>query len=50
MLACIIYKPQRQATLAVRIFQIFAEIKMSRNENWLFGRPFETVQIFYFFY
>ena len=26
--------------------KIFAEIKMTRNENQLFGRHFETVQIF----
>ena len=28
-------------------FQILAEIKMTRNENRLFARHFETVQIFY---
>ena len=28
-------------------FQILAEIEMTRNENRLFGRHFETVQIFY---
>ena len=31
------------------IFQILAEIEMTRNENRLFGRHFETVQIFFFF-
>ena len=31
-------------------FQILAEIEMTRNENRLFGRHFETVQIFYFFF
>ena len=31
------------------VFQILAEIEMLRNENRLFGRHFETVQIFYFF-
>ena len=31
-------------------FQILAEIKMTRNENRLFGRHFETVQIFYIFF
>ena len=30
-------------------FQILAEIEMMRNENRLFGRHFETVQIFIFF-
>ena len=30
-------------------FQILAEIEMTRNENWLFGRHFERVQIFTFF-
>ena len=29
------------------VFQILAEIEMSRNENRLFGRNFETVQIFF---
>ena len=29
------------------VFQILAEIEMTRNENWLFGRQFKTVQIFY---
>ena len=28
------------------VFQILAEIEITRNENWLFGRHFETVQIF----
>ena len=32
------------------VFQILAEIKMSRNENRLFGRHFETVDIFYIFF
>ena len=31
------------------VFQILAEIEMMRNENRLFGRHFETVQIFYIF-
>ena len=31
------------------VFQILVEIEMTRNENRLFGRHFETVQIFYFF-
>ena len=31
------------------VFQILAGIEMTRNENRLFGRHFETVQIFYFF-
>ena len=31
------------------VFQILAEIE-TRNENWLFGRHFETVQIFYIFF
>ena len=31
------------------VFQILAEIEMTRNENRLFGRHFETVQIFYIF-
>ena len=30
------------------VFQIFAETEMTRNENQLFGRHFEMVQIFYF--
>ena len=30
-------------------FQILTEIEMTRNENRLFGRHFETVQIFYIF-
>ena len=29
------------------VFQIFTEIEMTRNENWLFGRHFETAQKFY---
>ena len=29
------------------VFQIFVEIEMTRNENRLFGRLFETVQIFF---
>ena len=32
------------------VFQILAEIKMTRNENRLFGRHFEMVQIFYIFF
>ena len=32
------------------VFQILAEIEMTRNENRLFGRHFETVQIFYIFF
>ena len=31
-------------------FQILAEIEMTRNENLLFGRHLETVQIFYNFF
>ena len=31
-------------------FQILAEIEMMWNENRLFGRHFETVQIFYIFF
>ena len=31
------------------VFQIFAEIEMTRNENWLFGRHLETVEKFYIF-
>ena len=30
------------------VFQILAEIEMTRNENRLFGRHFETVQMFCF--
>ena len=30
------------------VFQILAEMEMKRNKNWLFGRHFETVQIFFF--
>ena len=29
------------------VFQILAEIEITRNENRLFGGHFETVQIFY---
>ena len=32
------------------VFQILAEIEMTQNENWLFGRHFETVEIFYIFF
>ena len=32
------------------VFQILAEIEMTRNENRLFGRHFETVQICYIFF
>ena len=32
------------------VFQILAEIEMTQNENRLFGRHFETVQIFYIFF
>ena len=32
------------------VFQILAEIEMTRYENRLFGRHFETVQIFYVFF
>ena len=32
------------------VFQILAEIEMTRNENQLFGRHFEMVQIFYIFF
>ena len=32
------------------VFQILAKIEMSRNENRLFGRHFETVHIFYIFF
>ena len=31
------------------VFQILAKIEMTRNKNRLFGRHFETVQIFYIF-
>ena len=31
------------------VFQILDEIEMTRNENRLFGRHYQTVQIFYFF-
>ena len=29
---------------------IFSEIEMTRNENWLFGRHFETVNCFNIFF
>ena len=32
------------------VFQILAKIEMMRNKNRLFGRDFETVQHFYFFF
>ena len=32
------------------VFQIFAEIEMTRNKNWSFGRHFETVIFFGYFY
>ena len=32
------------------VFQILAEIEMTRNENRLFDRHFETVQKFYIFF
>ena len=32
------------------VFQILAKIEMTRNKNWLFGRHFETVQHFQFFF
>ena len=32
------------------VFQIFAEIGMTQNENRLFGRHFETVQMFLFLF
>ena len=32
------------------VFQILADIEMSRNENRLFGRHFETVHIYIFFF
>ena len=32
------------------VFQILAKIKMMRNENRLFGRHFETVKHFQFFF
>ena len=32
------------------VFQIFAKIEMTQNENRLFDRHFETVQIFIFFF
>ena len=35
---------------SVFFFQIFAEIEMTRNENRLFGRHFEMVQIFNLFF
>ena len=30
------------------VFQIFAKIEMTQNENRLFGRHFETVNIYIF--
>ena len=32
------------------VFQILAEIEMTRNENRLFSRHFEMVQIFFIFF
>ena len=32
------------------VFQILANIEMSQNKNRLFGRHFETVQHFQFFF
>ena len=32
------------------VFQILAKVEMSRNKNRLFGRYFETVQHFQFFF
>ena len=32
------------------VFQNLAKIKMTRNKNWLFGRHFETVQHFIYFF
>ena len=32
------------------VFRIFTKIEMTRNKNWLFGRHFETVQHFQFFF
>ena len=32
------------------VFQILAKIEMTRNRNRLFGRHFETVQHFQFFF
>ena len=32
------------------VFQILAKIKITRNKNQLFGRHFETVQHFQFFF
>ena len=37
-------------SFGIVVFQIMAEIEMSRNENRLFGRHFETVQKFYIFF
>ena len=34
----------------IYFFQIFAEIEMTQNENRLFGRNFETVQLFHMFF
>ena len=32
------------------VFQILAKIEMTQNKNRLFGRHFETVQYFQFFF
>ena len=32
------------------VFQILANIEMTRNKNWLFNRHFEKVQHFHFFF
>ena len=32
------------------VFQILAKIEITRNKNRLFGRHFETVNIFIFFF
>ena len=32
------------------VFQILAKIEVTRNKIWLFGRHFETVQHFLFFF
>ena len=32
------------------VFQILAKIEMTRNKNRLFGRNFQTVQHFHFFF
>ena len=31
-------------------FKVLAKIEIMRNKNWLFGRHFETVQHFDFFF